>query len=80
MLKSYSQCCDGQSALCHTLSPHRLIPPPIKRSRILVSGGVVIVISVKLYVIKSVAAKRVAATFVAARTLPENSCFLTSSD
>jgi hypothetical protein len=46
--------------------------------RILVSGGVVIVISVKLYVIKSVAAKRVAATFVAARTLPENSRFPTS--
>ena len=38
----------------HTTSPHRLIPLPIKRSRILVSGGVVIVISVKLYVIKSV--------------------------
>ena len=30
--------------------------------------------------IKSVAAKRVAATFVAARTLPENSCVPTSSD
>jgi hypothetical protein len=27
-----------------------------------------------------VAAQRVAATFVAARTLPENSCFLKSSD
>jgi hypothetical protein len=46
----------------------------------LVSGGVVIVISVKLYVIKSTAAKRVAVTFVATRTLPENSYFLTSSD
>jgi hypothetical protein len=32
------------------------------------------------FLIKSVAAKRVAATFVAARTLPENSCFPTSSD
>jgi hypothetical protein len=30
--------------------------------------------------IKFVAAKRVAATFVATRTLPENSCFPTSSD
>jgi len=57
---------------CHTTSPHGLIPPLIKRSRILVSGGVVVVISVKLYY---VAAKRVAATFVAARTLPENSLF-----
>jgi hypothetical protein len=35
-----------------------MIPPPIK---ILVSGGVVIVISVKLYEIKSVAATLVAA-------------------
>jgi hypothetical protein len=61
-------------------SPHKLIPPPIKRSRILVGGGVVIVISVELYIIKSVAAKRVAATFVAARASPENSCFPTSSD
>jgi len=78
MSKSYCQCCSGQSALCHTTSPQRLIPPPIKRPRILVSGGVVIVISVKLYVIKS--AKRVAATFLAARTLPENSYFPTSSD
>ncbi len=49
MLKRYSQCCGGQSALCHTPSPHMLIPSPIKRSRILVSAGVVIVISVKLY-------------------------------
>jgi hypothetical protein len=48
---------------------------PGTRVRILVSGGVVIVISVKLYVIKSVAA-----TFVAARTLPENCRFPTSSD
>jgi hypothetical protein len=70
MLKRYSQSCGGQSTLCHTTSPQRIIPPPIKRSRILVSGGVVIVILVKLYVIKSVAA-----TFVAARTLPENSRF-----
>jgi hypothetical protein len=37
-------------------SPYELIPPPIKRSRILVSGGVEVVISVNLYVIKSVAA------------------------
>jgi hypothetical protein len=57
-----------------------MIPPLIKRLRILVSSGVIIVISVKLYVIKSVAAKRVAATFVAARTLPENSRFPISSD
>ena len=51
-----------------------MIPPPNKRSTILVSGGVVIVISVKLYVVKSMAVERVAAllvaaTFVAARTL-----------
>ena len=64
MLKSYSQYYGGQSALFHVTSPHRLIPPPIKRSRILVNGGVVTVISVKIYV----AAKRVAATFVAACT------------
>ncbi len=69
MLKSQCQCCGGQSALCYTMSPHRLIPPPIKRSRILVSGGVVIVISVKLYVIKSVAANRVAARTLAGKFL-----------
>jgi len=40
--------------------------------------GVVIVISVKLYEIKSIATNCVAATFVAARTLLENSRFLTS--
>jgi len=28
---------------------HKLVPPPIKRSKILVSGGVAIVMSVKLY-------------------------------
>ena len=49
-------------------SPHRPIPPPIKRSRILVSSGVQVVISVNLYVIKSVAA-----TLVAVCSLPENS-------
>lgn len=40
-----------------------MIPPPVKRTRTLVSDGVVIVISVK----------SVAATFLATRTLPENS-------
>ena len=37
MLKSYCQTCGGRGALCHTTSPHGLIPPPIKRSRILVN-------------------------------------------
>jgi hypothetical protein len=73
MLKRYSQCCSSQSMLCHTLLLHRLIPLLIKRSSILVSGGVVIVT-------KSVAAKHVAETFVAVCTLPESSYFLTSSD
>jgi hypothetical protein len=63
MLKSYSQFCGSQGALCHTPSPHGLIPPPIKRSRFQVSGGVVINLG---KTVKSVAAKRVAATFVAA--------------
>jgi hypothetical protein len=49
--------------LYYTTSPQRMIPPPIKRSRILVSGGVIIVISVKLYIINSMAA-----TLVATRT------------
>jgi len=33
--------------LCYTPSPLKLIPPPTNRSKILVSGGVVIVASVK---------------------------------
>jgi hypothetical protein len=49
MLKGYSQCCGGQSARCHAPLPHRLIPPPIKRARILVDCVVAIVISVKFY-------------------------------
>jgi hypothetical protein len=49
MLKSYLSVLWRYSAPCYTTSPHRLIPPPIKRSRILVSDGVVILISVKLY-------------------------------
>ena len=77
MLKSECQCYSSQSTLCYTTSPYRLIPPLIKHPTILVSGGVVRVTSVKLYVIKSVAAECVAATFVAARTLLENSCLLT---
>jgi hypothetical protein len=51
MLKCYCYSCGGWGVPCHTMSPQRMIPPPIKRSRILVSGGVLIVISVKLYVI-----------------------------
>jgi hypothetical protein len=47
---------------CHTMSPHGLIPPPIKRARTLVSCVVVTVIWVKFIV----AGKRVAATLVAA--------------
>jgi hypothetical protein len=72
MLKSYCHSCGGQSMLCHTMSPHRLIPLPIKQSRILMNCVVAIVNLGKIY-------KCVAATFVAARTLPENSCFPTSS-
>ena len=49
MLKSYSQYCGGQSARCHAPLPHRLIPPPIKRARILVGCVVAIVTSVKFY-------------------------------
>jgi hypothetical protein len=49
MLQCYCHYCGGWGVACHTTSPQRMIPPPIKRSRILVSGGVVIVISVKLY-------------------------------
>jgi hypothetical protein len=74
-LKSYCHDCGGRGVPCHAMSPHGLIPPPIKRSRILVSDGVKLVISVNLYVIKSVAA-----TLVAARTLSENSRFPTSPD
>jgi hypothetical protein len=48
-----------ESTLCHTMSPQRMIPPPNKRSRILVN-------------VKSAAPKRMAATCVAARILPEN--------
>jgi len=55
MLKSRCQYYGGESTLFHTISPHRLIPPPIKRSTILVSDGVVIIISVKLYTVKYVA-------------------------
>jgi hypothetical protein len=68
MLKRYSQSCSGRGALSHTMSPHGLIPPPIKRSRILVRSGVVI------------AAKRVAATFVAARYLAVKFRFPISSE
>jgi hypothetical protein len=57
------------------LLPHRLIPPIIKR----ISGWCGCSNLSKI-LIKSVAAKRVAATFVAACTLLENSCFLTFSD
>jgi hypothetical protein len=53
---------------CYTTSPHGLIPPPIKRSRIMVSGGVVLANLGKSL------KKIVAAIFAAARTLPENSC------
>ena len=49
MLESYFHSCGGWSVACHTTSPQMMIPPPIKRSRILVNDGVVIVISVKLY-------------------------------
>jgi hypothetical protein len=49
LLKSYLLVLWRRGAPCHTTSPHRLIPPLIKRSRILVSDGVVILISVKLY-------------------------------
>jgi hypothetical protein len=59
--------------LCYTTSPYRLIPLPIKQSRILMNCVVAIVNLGKIY-------KCVAATFVTARTLPENSCFPTSSD
>jgi hypothetical protein len=48
------------------------IPPPIKRSKILVSGGVVIVIPVKLRI-------RLVNS-VAVRTLPENPYSTASSD
>jgi hypothetical protein len=48
-LESYCHNCGGRGVPCHTTSPQRMIPPPIKRSRILVSGSVVIVILVKLY-------------------------------
>ncbi len=47
MLKCYFHSCGGWGVACHTTSPQRMIPPPIKRSKILVSGGVVIVIFVK---------------------------------
>jgi hypothetical protein len=49
MLKYYCHSCGGWGVACHTTSPQGMIPPLIKRSRILVSGSVVIVISVKLY-------------------------------
>ncbi len=42
MRKVYSQCCSGQGVPCRTPSPHRLVPP-------LVSGGVFIGASVKVY-------------------------------
>ena len=47
---AFAQCgsCGGWGVPCHATSPQRMIPPPIKRSRIPVSSGVVIVISVKL--------------------------------
>lgn len=35
--------------VCHTASPLRVIPPPLKRSRILDSYGVVRVILAKVY-------------------------------
>lgn len=35
--------------LCHTALPDELVPPPIKRSKILVSDGVVVLLLVKLY-------------------------------
>jgi hypothetical protein len=56
MLKCYFHSCGGWGVPCQTTLPQRMIPPPIKRSRILVSGGVEIVISVKYYAIKFVAA------------------------
>jgi hypothetical protein len=74
MLKYYCHSCGGWAVACHTTSPQKMILPPIKRSRILASGGVVIVISVKFY------NKSVDATLVAARTLPENSRLPASSD
>jgi hypothetical protein len=49
MLKSYLSVLWRRGALCYTTSLHRLIPPLMKRSRILVSDGVVILISVELY-------------------------------
>jgi hypothetical protein len=50
VLKSYYKSCGGRGVLFHVTSLHGLIPPPIKRSRILVSCVVVTVISVKFVV------------------------------
>ena len=47
MPKSHWESCSGQGALCYAVSPHGLIPLPIKRARTLVSFVVVIVASVK---------------------------------
>ena len=41
MLRRYSQSYGGQGALCYMPSLHGLIPPLIKRSKILVSGSMV---------------------------------------
>ena len=53
MPKCYCYSCGGWAVPCHTTSPQRGIPPLIKRARILVRGGVVILISIKLYEIIS---------------------------
>ena len=42
-LKSYCYDYGGRCVLCYMMSLHGLIPPLIKRSRIMLGGGVVIV-------------------------------------
>ena len=51
MLKCYCHDCGGRGVLCYTTSPHKLMPPPIKQARTLVSGVVVTVISIKFIVL-----------------------------
>jgi hypothetical protein len=66
MLRSHCQSCGCRDTLCHAMSPHGPIPPPIKRARILVSCVVVTVILVKFIVfyVITIAAKRVDAKLV----------------
>jgi hypothetical protein len=60
---------------------HKLVPPPIKRSKILVSGGVAIVMSVKLYLwLLNVWLRCLWLRALRLGTLPENPFFPTSSD